>query len=113
YYVCLAMEMAYLCRMRISEVLAAKWAYVTEDGVLVRRGKGSRDGMTLWSDRLRDAIEACRTHGSVKGMTILHGENGAKIPYDTFATAWQRLMTKAKAEGLEPFTFHDLKAKGV
>ncbi|MBN6743021.1 hypothetical protein JKG47_21540, partial [Acidithiobacillus sp. MC6.1] len=25
YYVCLAMEMAYLCRMRISEVLAAKW----------------------------------------------------------------------------------------
>lgn len=112
-YIRPAMELAYLCRMRINEVLTAKWSDVTEAGFIVRRSKGSRDGLTLWSDRLRQVIDLCRSDAPVRGMTLLHGKNGGKLSYDTFGTAWQRLMGKAKEAGVESFTFHDLKAKGI
>jgi integrase len=112
-YIQPAMELAYLCRMRINEVLAARWSDVGEEGLLVRRSKGSRDGVTLWSDRLRAVIAACRADGKVLGMTLIHDRKGAAITYEGFSTAWQRLMARAKEHGVETFTFHDLKAKGV
>lgn len=112
-YVQPAMELAYLCRMRINEVLDARWSDLKEEGLLVRRSKGSRDGLTLWSDRLRLVIDKCRSLGKVQGMTLIHDRKGGVLCYDAFSTSWQRLMKRAKEEGIEPFTFHDLKAKGV
>jgi hypothetical protein len=47
-------------------------------------------------------------------MWILHDRKGQPINESSFSTAWQRLMHRALAEGLqERFTFHDLKAKGI
>ncbi len=94
-YIQPAMELAYLCRMRINEVLAARWSDVTDEGFLVRRSKGSRDAITLWSERLRHAVESCRSDDKVRGVTLLHGNAGGKIRYEAFSTAWQRLMAKA------------------
>lgn len=112
-YVRPAMELAYLCRMRKVEILALRVADLTDEGVLVRRVKGSLDGMTLWSPRLRAAIDTARALGPVKGLTVIHDRAGQPVRESSFDTAWQRLMVKlAQAGGLR-FTFHDLKARGV
>ena len=53
----------------------------------------------------------------------MHDAKDLKISKNRFDSAWQRIMEKAVNEGLEvdeqhyrleePFTFHDLKAKGT
>ena len=61
-----AMELAYLCRMRRIEVLNAKRSQILEHGFDTLRAKGSRSAITLWSDRLRDAVNY--QAGDVKSM---------------------------------------------
>ena len=106
------MEIAYLCRMRIGEILQATKSDVTDDGFITRRLKGSNDAVTLWSDRLKSVInEALSLEGD--SVLLIHNKDGQPIKYDSFSSAWRRLMKKAAQEGIETFTFHDLKAAGV
>ncbi len=46
-------------------------------------------------------------------MPIVNKGKGSPILASTFHTAWQRTMKKATNQGMERFTFQDLKAKGV
>lgn len=111
-YLPVCMELAYLCRMRIGEVLSATKSDILEEGFLTRRTKGSNDAVTLWSDRLHKVINECL---SLPGDSVLliHNKNGEQIRVSTFTSAWQRLMKRAEIEGVKPYPFHDLKAKGV
>lgn len=106
-----AMELAYLCRMRRIEVLDAKRSQILDEGFDTLRTKGSRDAITLWSDRLRAAVNY--NAGQVKSMYIIHDKNGQRITDEAFKSAWTRLKKLMKENGLEPFNFHDLKSKGV
>lgn len=108
------MELAYLCRMRKSEVLGVLKADIKLDGLDTRRKKGSRDAITEWSPRLRAAIDmALAAPSTVDSLYLIHDKAGQPIKIDSFNTAWQRLMARAKSQGVAPFTFHDLKPKGV
>ena len=106
-----AMELAYLCRMRRIEVLNAKRSQILEHGFDTLRAKGSRSAITLWSDRLRDAVNY--QAGDVKSMYIVHDTNGQKITEAAFKSAWTRLKIMMEGAGIEPFNYHDLKSKGV
>lgn len=112
-----AMEFAYLCRMRLCEVLDLKKSNLLDIGLFVQRRKGSRDNITLWNDRLRAAVQATNLlptpNYAQDDAYLIRSQRGDKLTEDGFSTLWQRLMVMAEAKGLERFTFHDLKAKGV
>jgi integrase len=104
-----AMELAYLCRMRLSEVLDARVKDIEPEGLNIRRLKGSDDALTLWSPRLEKAVNR-GLEGCIRTpeMTIVN-RNGSPIRRSSFQTTWQRRM-----KTFEPrFSFHDLKAAGV
>lgn len=106
-------ELAYLCRMRKVEVLALSIADIKAEGVLVRRTKGSRDGLTRWSPRLRQVIDDAKAASRIAGLTVIRGRDGQPINESTFDTAWQRLQVLAVKRGGTRIWFHDLKAKGI
>ena len=104
-----AMELAYLCRMRLGEVLDTRVKDIEEAGLNTRRQKGSKDALTLWSSRLEKAVnKGLRGCIRTPEMTIVN-RNGSPVKQSSFQTTWQRKMKE-----FEPrFTFHDLKARGV
>ena len=105
-----AMELAYLCRMRRCEILNATRSQVLEEGFDTKRVKGSKDAITEWSPRLRAAVSySCGT----KSIYIVHTKGGLPVSESAFKSAWTRLKKKMKQAGIEPFNFHDLKAKGA
>lgn len=107
-----AMEIAYLCRMRGGEVRRALKTDITPEGFQTRRLKGSRDALTEWSDRLRHAIQsALETSGNT--IYLLADREGKPIGKWAWNSYWQRWQKKLEQQGVIPFTFHDLKAKGV
>lgn len=111
------MELAYLLRARVGEVLALRRADLRDEGLLLRRTKGSKSELTRWSDRLREAVRAAQAlHRSVISPYLLHGRDGAPVSYSAVRSAFVRALEKA--ERAEPalrqrFTVHDIKAKGI
>jgi site-specific recombinase XerC len=133
WYVWPAMEIAYLCRMRLSEVLDLSDANELPAGLLIKRRKGSRDNITEWNPRLRAAWDhAIATRNQILAdrkqphpiraehrHIIISERTGDKIVLDSLKTAIGRITVAAKQaaekRGINwvPFTFHDLKRKGV
>lgn len=112
-----AMEFAYLCRMRLCEVLDLKQSDITETGLMIRRRKGSRDNVTTWNERLQSVIKMSKTLPMPQARPInphlIRGRTGNKLTESGFQTLWQRLMAEAEQNGIERFRFHDLKAAGI
>ena len=97
------MELAYLLRARLSEVRNLQISDVSDTHVSLDRLKGSEGERTILSERLRDALSDVR------------GEPYIVYRYSesAFRSAWRRLQSKMDKAGIERFTFHDLKAKGI
>lgn len=114
-YIAVAMEMAYLCRMRKSEILSATKSQILDDGFDTVRSKGSMDNITGWTPRLRDAINlALSQHKDKDSSThIVCNTQGQKVTEYAFNSAWQRLKKDMKNAGVDLFTFHDLRAKSI
>ena len=93
------MELAYLLRARYSEVLNLTTDDVSDTHVTLRRLKGSEGELCALSERLRAAVSDVRADPYICHR---YTESG-------FSSAWRRLMAKVD----NPFTFHDLKAKGI
>ena len=93
------MELAYLLRARLGEVLNLKVSDVSDTHVRLIRLKGSEGELCTLSERLRAALSDVRG-----GDYVCH-----QYSQSAFSSAWRRLMAKVD----KPFTFHDLKAKGV
>jgi len=115
WYIQPMMEIAYLVRYRGKEIRGMLKNDLTKEGLDTRRVKGSRDALTLWSDRLLLAVNtALGQKRTTEGVHLFADIYGQPIKKSTFDSAWQRLMKKAERQlGITPFPFHDLKAKGV
>lgn len=118
-YLAVAMEIAYLCRARASEVLALqrqgdikrKIPGIVEEGIYIKRTKGSDSEITLWTPRLREATEKAKIlHRDVISPHLIYDEKGSAITYRALRSAFVRALKKSK---MEKFTFHDLKAAGI
>lgn len=108
-----AMEIAYLCRARRGEVLGMPVSAVLPEGLLLDRLKGSKSEVIRWSPRLRAAVDMAKAHNRTTiSPWLLHTPQGQQIATSAFNSAWRRLMGKLEAEGVKPFPFHDLKARG-
>ncbi len=127
-YLTVMMEFAYLCRLRNQEVRNLKHSDIRDGAIRITRGKGSLGELTRISPRLQAAIDAAKAihpnaPAPITGSFLLHDAKGLKISKNRFDSAWKRVMEKAVEIGIEvdgqrlkleePFTFHDLKAKGV
>jgi integrase len=107
-----AMELAVTTGMRRGDLLALSWAQVSDDGIKLRQEKTGTALLLEWTPRLTAAIEHARAiRPRVRGMTVLCTRRGQPYSRDGFSAMWQRLMAKAVANGVERFTFHDLRAK--
>lgn len=138
-----AMELSYLCRARRNEVFSLTRNNLKEQGIFIERAKGSDNEITAYSTRLNAAIASChnmnpRAPVLIAGSTLLHDKKGLRYTKNALDSQWQRIMKKAKTEGVEMpedwaneakkqgakatgnrvylsnhFTYHDIKAKGI
>lgn len=114
-----AMELAYLCCARQSDVLALTYTQVQEDGIFIKQGKTGVAQIKAWTERLANAIamsKALPLDNGVSSIYVLHQRKGSQYTRDGFNSRWKKAKQAAKeafpALDLN-FTFHDLKAKGV
>ena len=92
------MELAYLLRARLSEVLNLTVDDVSDTHVRLIRLKGSEGELTILSDRLRAAVSDVR---GGRHICYQYSESG-------FRSAWRRLQGNMKKAGIEPFPFHEI-----
>jgi integrase len=113
-YLAPAAELAYLCRLRLSEVLDLQRRHITERGLTTNRRKGSKDGLALWTPRLKAAVDASLAlHGHISGLYLIPSETRGRMSETTFKRAWGRAMRAWAAAGNQRWMFHDAKRKGV
>lgn len=112
-----AMELAYLCRLRRCEVIALECLRdLRDDGVLARRRKGSRHQVVGYSQRLEAAIAAAKAlHGKVQLRHLIITRRGDAYTDNGLSKSFDRARARALRKGTlrVPFNFHDLKRKGV
>ncbi|MFD2112065.1 site-specific integrase [Thiorhodococcus fuscus] len=107
-------ELAYLCRLRLSEVCDLRREDAREEGLFAARRKGSKDALTGWTPRLRAAVDAALAlHGDVLGLYLIPSPSHGRMLETTVQTAWQRSMRSWADLGRERFSIHDCKRKGV
>ncbi|EAN2380941.1 tyrosine-type recombinase/integrase [Salmonella enterica] len=112
-----AMEIAYLCAARLSDVLGMQWRQVTKEGVFIQQGKNSVKQIKQWTERLHHAFELAKTFsnpGNPASFVII-GTHGSGFSKRGFSHRWEDARHKASvALGYDiNCTFHDLKAKGI
>jgi len=70
----------------------------------------------MWTVELRAAIDLALAQPSKHlTMYVIHTKTGMRYTRDGFNTVWSRVIKSAFEQQLitEPFTFHDLKRKGI
>jgi integrase len=113
-YLVPVVELAYLCRLRLSEVCDLKREDSRPEGLFAARRKGSKDALTGWTPRLRKAVDvALALHGPIAGLYIIPSASRGRMLESTIQTAWQRSMTEWAKLGNPRWTIHDAKRKGV
>lgn len=133
WYMCYAMEIAYLCRMRLSEVIDLTNADEQPTGLYIRRRKGSKNNITAWTPRLEKAWKEAKSKRDQiivdkrlpaqldpkRSYLFISERTGDKITVSSLKTAKGRIDTQAKQKAIDlgidytHFTFHDLKRKGI
>lgn len=108
-----AMEIAYLCMARISDVVNIKLNQLLEEGIFIQQAKTKKKQIKAWSDRLLIAVKLARALPCKQGIDtifLFNKQDGSKYSVRSI----QAQFNKAKnAAGITDCTFHDLKAKGV
>jgi hypothetical protein len=127
-YVWAVAEIAYRCRMRSVEVRMLTDADASDEGIHVRRVKGSNDNVTRWCPELREAwswLVARRARIWLKrpsfraqeSRPLVVAEDGSALSKSALNSAWRRSMAVAMAEGVidqaHRFGLHGLKHRGI
>ena len=113
-------ELTYLLASRGAETFDLKVSECTEEGIHVRRLKGSKDNIIEWSPRLRDAYHAAmKIHETLcineADPYLLPGRHGGKLNASSVRTAMQRVKNAMKADGCDKYfwSLKLLKSKGL
>lgn len=108
-----AMEIAYLCAARVSDVLKMNWNQILDKGIFIQQGKTGIKQIKAWTERLSAAVDICREWG--QDGPVIRTMYGERYSYKGFNEAWRKARNAASEELGRPLdcTFHDLKAKGI
>jgi integrase len=102
------MDMAYITGQRIGDVMAIKYADISEAGIYVKQQKTKTKRLIQMSPDLMAAIANARAlHTSVRAMTLFHKSDGSPLAYNTMYGHWSRACEAAKVENAH---FHDIRA---
>ena len=117
-YLPIVMELSYLLAARGVEVTLLKIGDATDEGIIVRRKKGSRTTLIRWTPRLKAAWESAiaqhkNPHPDVKLLKAARGSGS--VTKAAIDNTWQNLKNKMIGAGLAHvyFWLHDLKRKGI
>ena len=108
-----AMEIAYLCAARVSDVLKMNWNQILDKGIFIQQGKTGIKQIKARTERLNAAVDICRNGDR---MALLSGQCMVSVIHTKgFNEAWRKARNMASEELGRPLdcTFHDLKAKGI
>lgn len=108
-----AMEIAYLCAARVSDVLKMNWNQILDKGIFIQQGKTGIKQIKARTERLSAAVDICREWG--QDGPVIRTMYGERYSYKGFNEAWRKARNAASEELGRPLdcTFHDLKAKGI
>jgi len=111
----IAMDLALLTGQRQGDLLALRWAQVSEEGIFFQQGKTGKKLLVGLSPALSEVLErAKRLLPNLPREYVLRTRNGSPYAGEGFRAIWQRRMRRLVASGaVERFTFHDLRAKAV
>lgn len=114
----IAMELAYLCCARQSDVLTLRKSNILDEGLFIKQGKTGKEQVKAWSPRLRAIMALAKRLPIKKSMAsqyVIHKPDGSKYTRNGFNTTWAKARSEARIKTGLPldFTFHDIKAKGI
>jgi integrase len=109
-----AMEIAYLCAMRIADVLKLTWDQVSEKGILAKQRKTVVIQLKQFTPRLKRAFNHAKELYP-NSRYVVCNKFGSKYSYNGMNDRWRDARQKAgvKLGHIIDGTFHDLKAKGI
>ena len=126
------MELSYILRSRVGELATICMEDILDDGLYYERSKGSNPEITLWTDRLRKAVDILIAHRPAKTDSpyLVFNARKKRPPKDErdegrknaalskqLSNGFSERMRKNRDSGKIPaehfFTLHDLKAKGI
>ncbi len=103
-----AIDLAYLTALRVSDLLAARWDQFVEAGVLENAKTGVRQRFLL-TDDLRAVLASARSlQGRLASLYVLSGRGGQPLRRHTVGGWWRRAC---KAAGVPDARWHDIRAK--
>ena len=109
-----AMELALLTGLRRGDLLNLTRDSLTDDGLLVKSQKTGRALLFEYTDELDEALaRAKKLRPQLPGRYLIRTREGNQYTGSGFSANWQRLMRKAQTNGVEKFTFHDIRAKSA
>jgi len=110
----IAMDLALLTGLRRGDLLSLTRNQLIEDGILVKTRKTGKAIIIEYTSDLTSVLERARKLApQVPGHYLIRTLSGSPYTPSGFSANWKRLMRKAVKTGVEPFTFHDLRAKSA
>ena len=110
----IAMNMALLTGLRQGDLLALTRNNLTEDGLLVKSQKTGKALLFDYTDELLEVLNtAKKLPPQLPGYYLIRNRSGKQYTASGFKANWQRLMGKAVKQGVEHFTFNDIRAKSA
>lgn len=102
------MDIAYITGQRIGDILGIRYADITNAGIFIEQDKTHARVLIAMTADLATAIKQARElHQSVKGLTLFHRPNGARLSETTMYGHWVRAC---KAADVKDAHFHDIRA---
>jgi len=107
----LIMDMCYMTGQRIGDVLAIRYADISDEGITIVQAKTKHRMMISWTPELTETVAKAKAlHKSVKGLTLFHNRSGRPYLYDYIRAWWNKACTDAKVEDAH---IHDIRAKAA
>lgn len=109
-----AMDLALVGGMDEGTVRTLERKNLTDEGIQFERGKTSQLQLIEWNEELRLVVQAILRERPQLRRALICNRKGKAYSPNGFQSQWQRLMRRAKKDGLKAsFHFHDLRAKSA
>ena len=110
----IAMDLALLTGLRRGDLLSLTRDSLTDEGLLVKSKKTGKALLFEYTPELCQVLDrAKKLRPQLPGRYLIRTREGKQYSPSGFAANWQRLMRKAQKNGIEKFTFHDIRAKSA